>query len=156
MKPTLALLLPLLFLAACSPEPFEEPSGSYDLAAGIEGNWALENVAVEDRSFPSFSTQSFNDYFRANPLSISFNTEDQTYQVEGNDYGHPFGSGGSYQLDDPEYPTRMTCYSAADTTQLELGNMVRAIDQQMVLNRVGASCDEVYAQYSYRFQRIQN
>lgn len=156
MKRISSLLVLLAVVAACSPEPFEDPSGSYDLAAGIEGSWALENVAVEDRSFPSFSTQKFNDYFRDNPLNLRFNTQDQTYQVEGNDYGHPFGSGGSYQLDDPEFPTRLTFITSEDTMQLELGNMVRAIDQQMVLNRVAASCDEVYAQYSYRFQRVQN
>lgn len=146
----------LLFAVACRPEIEGELGPQYDLTEGIQGSWILTDVAVQDRSFPTFSTQSFSDYFQRNPVSISFEIQGNTYTVQGPDKGHPFGSGGTFSFNDPEYPSAIMLYHNADTTTLQLGNMVRKIDPTMSWQEMKSACGETYARYTYQFERVQN
>ena len=146
----------LLVAAACRPEIKGELGPQYDLSKGLQGTWSLNAVEVEDRSFPTFTTQSFTDYFQQNAVSISFQTESQTYTVTGPEKGHPFGKGGDFAFDDPQYPSQIILYQDKDTATLQLGNMVREIDPAMTLRDMKSACGETYARYTYQFERVQN
>lgn len=147
----------LLWTASCTPEPFESPDGRYDLSAGIEGRWIMTAVEVEDRSFPTFSTKDFSEYYNKSEVTLQFNTADNSYSSAGASEGLPFLGGGFYTFDNPKYPSKMYLRPTAtgDTLTLDLGNMVRSIDQKMALYEVKSTCQEVYAQYTYRFTRKQ-
>lgn len=155
MKKTIWLALTALLFWACTPEPFKSPDGSYDLTAGIEGSWTMESVVIEDRSFPTFTTLDITEYF-SEGLNLTFNPEDQSYEVIGTLEGHPFGASGSYAFDDDEFPTAITFTPAnpeLGTATISLGNMVRIIDPSMTLLHNRSSCDQQYAQYQYTFNR---
>lgn len=156
MKNTILTFLVIALLAACTPDPFKSPDGSYNLTTGINGAWELNEVVIEDRSFPQFSTKDISEFFAADPVSITFDTDNQSYTVEGTTQGHPFGEGGFFAFDNEEYPENITITpDNADLSSLtfSLGNMVRAIDPTMTLLDTKSSCDQVYAQYRYTFNR---
>lgn len=149
-----SLLLLLIGAAACRPEPFKEANERYDLVAGINGTWELAKVEVEDRSFPEFSSLDFSDFFAEQTITITFDAASQSYNFEGEATGLPFGSEGSYSFDDERYPTRISFRPVGgEELELELGNMVREIDPSMSFRRTRSSCDQVYAQYRYFFNR---
>lgn len=157
MKTKILAILALAALVACSPEPFKEPSGSYDLNKGIDGSWLLTKVELEDRSFPAFETKDVTEFFDGQTVSISFDASTESYLVDGGTAGHPFGSGGFYSFNDPNYPTQITITPSdadLDEVTLDLGNMVRSIDQQMELVNTRSSCEKVYALYIYSFNRV--
>ena len=156
MKKTVVTFMILGLLAACTPDPFKSPDGSYDLSTGIKGNWELNKVTIEDRSFPQFSTKDISEFYASDPVSITFNAADQSYVVEGTTTGHPFGGGGFFAFDNAEYPENITITpDNADlgSVTLSLGNMVRSIDPTMTFLDTKVSCDQVYAQYNYTFNR---
>jgi len=159
MKNKILIVLGLAVAVACTPEPFKSGDGSYNLATGINGNWSLSEVVIEDRSFPQFSTQDISDYFSVDPVSIRFNAEAQTYTVSGLKTGHPFGAEGFFAFDNDEFPERITITPAganSNSVTFDLGNMVRSIDPEVTFLDVKSSCDQVYAQYSYKFNRIES
>lgn len=157
MKTKILTILALAALVACSPEPFKEPTGSYDLRAGISGDWSLTQVELEDRSFPAFETKDITEYFGAESINISFDASTESYIVSGSPLGHPFGSDGFYSFNDPNYPTQISITpsdAGLEPVTLDLGNMVRSIDQQMQLVNTRSSCEKVYALYIYSFNRV--
>ncbi|QNR25616.1 DUF5004 domain-containing protein [Croceimicrobium hydrocarbonivorans] len=156
MKKLLSLGLLALAISACRPEPFKEIGAPYSVITGINGNWDLEMVEVEDRSFPQWETLEFTDFFLDNPVSINFNSNDNTYAISANSLdGLPFSSlNGTYAFDDPEYPENLYLISTdGDTSTVGMGNMVRAIDPNMIFEELKNKCDAEYARYIYTFKR---
>lgn len=149
-------LAALMLMAACTPEPFKDPDGTYDLVKGVEGTWVLTKVEIEDRSFPAFEKRDISDFLGSQTVTVTFSTEDMSYTVTGPSVGHPLGSSGFFAFDNPDFPTQMSLNSndgQFGSTTIDLGNMVRAIDPEMVLLHNRSSCDQQYAQYLYTFNR---
>lgn len=145
-----------LALVACRPEPYEEIGEAYSVIKGIEGTWSLDQVEVEDRSFPQWETREFTDFYLDNPVEITFDANDNSYAISASSLdGLPFTSlNGSYAFDDEEYPSNLYLISqAGDTNMVELGNMVREVDPLLLFQAMKTKCDAVYARYIYTFNR---
>lgn len=145
-----------LALVACRPEPYEEIGEAYSVIKGIEGTWSLDQVEVEDRSFPQWETREFTDFYLDNPVEITFDANDNSYAIAASSLdGLPFTSlNGSYAFDDEEYPSNLYLISqAGDTNMVELGNMVREVDPLLLFQAMKTKCDAVYARYIYTFNR---
>jgi len=157
MKKYLILGLLVSIAIACRPDPYEEIGESYSVITGVEGDWTLAKVEIEDRSFPQWETMEISDYFLdANSVEINFDAGSSSYAITANNLdGLPFSSlNGVYAFNDPEFPTSMNLISTtSDTNTVELGNMVRKIDQLMLFQEMKSSCDQVYARYVYTFNR---
>lgn len=148
----------LAALAACRPEAYSEIGSPYSVVTGIDGNWTLTKVEIEDRSFPQWETREVSDFFlNGNEVSLQFDASSGTYQLTANALdGLPFDAmAGTYAYDDPEYPSNLYLMGqgTTDTTVVALGNMVRTIDPMMLFEEMKSSCDEVYARYIYTFNR---
>lgn len=157
MKKYFILGLLISFAIACRPDPYKEIGEAYSVIDGLEGEWTLGKVEIEDRSFPEWSTMEISDYFlNGNEVDITFNAGAKSYLINANSLnGLPFSSTeGVYAFDDPEFPANMYLISSSnDTAMVELGNMVRKIDQLMLFQEMKSSCDQVYARYIYTFNR---
>ncbi len=156
MKRLITLAVAGLMLWACQPEAFKEIGPAYSVVDGIEGSWSLAMVEVQDRTLPLWETIEFTDYFQANPVQIDFNATNNTYSITANSLdGLPLSSmSGTYAFDDPEYPSNLHLISGTDTNTVKLGNMVRAIDPNLLLEELKENCDAVYARYTYTFNRV--
>jgi hypothetical protein len=157
MKKYLILAMLISFAIACRPDPYKEIGESYSVITGLEGDWTLDKVEIEDRSFPQWETMELSDYFlNDNAVEINFDAGSSSYAIMANSLdGLPFASlNGVYAFDDPEFPANMYLISpSSDTSTVELGSMVRKIDQLMLFQEMKSSCDQVYARYIYTFNR---
>jgi len=158
MKKIVTLGLMIVALAACRPEAYSEIGSPYSTVTGIDGNWTLTKVEIEDRSFPQWETREVSDYFlNENAVSMVIDASSSSFQITANSLdGLPFEAmTGTYAYDDPEYPSNMFLMApgSSDTTTVELGNMVRTIDPMMLFQEMKSSCGEVYARYIYTFNR---
>jgi hypothetical protein len=157
MKKYLIISAFALALFSCRPEPFGEIGDPSSVITGIEGTWNLNQVEIEDRSFPQWETRDVTDFYMdQNQISVEFEGATNQYTVSAQSAtGHPFGTGGVYTYDDPEYPSQLLLIPAgmSDTVRLQLGNMVRDIDPEFKVEQLKSSCDAVYARYIYTFNR---
>ena len=157
MKKYLVFGVLISLVIACQPEPYKEIGESYSVITGLEGSWTLGKVEIEDRSFPQWETMEVSDYFlNGNSVEIALDAGSSTYAINASSLdGLPFSSlNGLYAFNDPEFPSSMYLISTnSDTTAVELGSMVRKIDQLMLFQEMKSSCDQVYARYIYTFNR---
>jgi hypothetical protein len=157
MKKYFVLGMIISLAIACRPDPYKEIGESYSVITGLQGDWTLAKVEIEDRSFPQWETMEVSDYFlNGNAVEINFDAGSTSYAISANSLdGLPFASlNGVYAFDDPEFPSNMYLISTGtDTTKVELGSMVREIDQLMLFQEMKSSCDQVYARYIYTFNR---
>lgn len=155
MKKVFFLGVLALALWSCRPEPYKEIGDPYSVISGINGNWSLTMVEVEDRSFPQWETREFTDFFAANPVDINFDASNNSYSISASSLdGLPFSAtNGQYAFDHPEFPKNLLLIAGGDTTSVELGNMVREVDQLLLFQEMKSKCDAVYARYIYTFNR---
>lgn len=160
MKKNNLILAALIFVTAfaCKPDEPKSIGSSYDLSEGISGSWEISKVEVIDLTLPVPETRDISEYFldANNKIGITFNTGDQSYSVDNAQAAaNPFGASGTYQLNDPEFPSGMTLFTSnSDTVSLELTNMVRGIDPFMGYKIQKSACDGLYATYQYTFSRL--
>ncbi len=157
MKRISIVLLIIMGIWACKPEPFKEIGPSYDLETGITGTWQINMVEVIDLTLPVPETREISDFYvsASNPLGLMFDAESEMYTVINDDTpGNVFGQGGTFAFDDPEYPTKLSLFnSGGDTIQVDLLNMVRSIDPNMGVSYTRNSCGTDYLRYNYTFKR---
>ena len=155
MKKVVWAALLAIAIISCQPEERGEIGKRYDLSTGIDGSWSVSKVEVVDLTIPGTDKQDLSAYYTMNtPLELQFNTEDSSYTVNNNIPGAPFGDGGVFKFDDPEYPSQLMLMTQdGDTVNLAIGNMVRAIDPSMTLVKPTIGCDNPFAEYNFTFQR---
>ncbi len=155
MKNSLVIPLIILGAMACRSDAYKEIGPQYDLTTGVDGDWKISKVMIEDLTLPVPEGRDISDFFLNDPIRLQFDAGAGTYQVANPEsLGNPFGKGGTFAFDDPEFPTAMTLYTIdQDTVNLILENMVREIDSRMGVKLVKNACDADYASYTYTFNR---
>lgn len=157
MKNVILTLIVVLALASCRPEDFGSVGDPQSVITGIDGTWEISKVEVIDQTIPGTVTEDLSAFYtnQPNPMSIEVSSANNTYIVNNDIPGSPFGSEGDYLFNDPEFPTQLYLLPAGDTDtlKLNLGNMVRGIDPFMTLVRPTIGCDNPFALYNFTFKR---
>lgn len=154
----LLLIFSIFLLIGCKPDEPENIGSRFNTVEGINGSWEIHKVEVVDETLPVPETRDISDYFisQSAKVGMSFNTSSKTYTIDNaQEPANPFGTSGVYSLNDPEYPSQITLYSASqDTIIMELNNMVRSIDPYMGYKIKKEACGGLYASYIYTFRRL--
>ena len=158
MKYLSILVLVVMLMGACKPEPFGEIGPRYNLATGISGSWEIEMVEGVDLTLPVPESRDISDFYTGatDPIGLTFDAGSSMYTVKNPQTpGNIFGQGGTYAFDNPDYPTMLSLYdSSNDTIVVNLLNMVREIDPNMGLSYTRSHCGSEYFRYNYTFKRI--
>ena len=154
-KVTLFIASALLILGACKPEV--GPIGpAYEAGAGIVGTWELTNADQTDLTLPVPETRDISTFYQnAQDKWVVVFSEDSTYAVNSQGPGFDlFGAGGTWKYNTPEFPSELhlTQFDTV-TTVLPLGNMPRAIDQNVSFVYDRVRCDKPSVSYKLTFTR---
>lgn len=150
------LLAGMALVVACKKDiPDIGPQSSP--VTGINGTWRLTKVELEDLSLPIPEKMDVSSYYTSasSQLTVQFDYSARTYQVT--DQGQAinfFGTGGTWEFDNYDFPTSLTLYtSASDTVNLDLLNMVRSYDPQLGVRYSRVKCDAPSVNYEITFNR---
>ncbi len=156
MKKILAFVLIMGAVFGCKPDGYKDIGPVYDLTTGIDGSWQIAEVEITDLTLPVPEGRDISEFYtKNNPLKIDFDAEAGTYNVVNPEVkGNNFGTQGTFEFNDPEFPSAVMLITAEnDTLNMTLTNMVRSIDPKMGLKLTRARCGEDYVSYGYTFNR---
>jgi len=132
----------------------------------IEGltltQWEITSISIVDGADPARSSRDFGDFYLNgdSKLTLDFN-DDGTFMVEVGDGLNFLPSDGTWQFDDPDYPTKIILNAATNPQELQLEAPTRKIDQELKVRFDKYFCvleegEPEVPVYSYRliFQRI--
>jgi hypothetical protein len=150
-----SLFLSLFFITACETEdipPIGEPS---DKMEGINDEFVLDQVIFFDNvtPFDDNSLDVSDTYIGAEPLTISFDKEQASYDVTAGSSINLFGESGIWSFDDPKYPSTITF--KPNDGQLFTTSLLRTIrpqDEQLQISIAGG-CDKTSVTYELYFNR---
>lgn len=145
-----------ILMGGCKKDrPTLDPPGSK--LEGINSEWSLFEVEVVDVASLQEARIEVTDAFaNGDPMKITFNSGDFTYQVyQGNSPAY-FGDGGSWAFDDNEYPTKITLTTnGGETIDLPLVRTIRPVDTYLnfAFRRVCDNEEKPYIGYEFKFVR---
>ena len=143
-------------LNSCEKKVYEigEPTSKLE---GINGAWNISGVTQIDEASPLKDEMDLDRFFiiPGEPaLAITFNSADLTYSVVPGSGKNPFGDGGDWTFDDPNFPSSLTLYSTGgDTIVVGLGQTIKPTDSNLFLNQQRFCDDAPVTTYQYIFDR---
>jgi hypothetical protein len=152
----LALVTGLATFNSCEKNVYEigTPTSKLD---GINGSWNISGVTQIDEASPLKDEMDLSKFFLkpGEPiLSISLNSDELTYSVVPGTGNNPFGDGGDWTFDDPNYPSYVILYPTnGDTIQVGLGRTIKPTDSNLYLNQQKLCGDAPVTTYLYIFDR---
>lgn len=157
IKTLLSLTLLVFMLSACKPEQVFEAGTPFSSLKGINGTWVIDQVSQVDKlSTKSDNTLDVSSFFTgANPLSITFNSDDFTWSVNPGDGPNYLGTSGIWSFDDPDFPSAINVDDNGVSTVLTLNRPVREeVDQYLdfTMNRQDCAGKSAIA-YTFIFVR---
>lgn len=121
----IAFSICLLFLAGCI-EDYGGPGEPFDRQAQLTGEWVLEEVVQTDLLTlnPQFSTVNITEDFPAFRTVEMQLAESGTYTLNNPDNAPSlFPKNGSWQFDDPEFPSQIIIEQETGTAILTLRSL---------------------------------
>jgi len=156
MKKVVLVSAMIFLLATCRPDEFKDIGPAYSTTEGIDGSWQIFSVEVVDQTIPGTDVKDLSAFYTSQPalMQMEFSSDDNTYSVTNSVPGAPFGSGGRYAFNDPEFPSQIYLIPAgADTLTLNMASMVRPIDPFLTISKPTIGCDQPFALYNFTFKR---
>jgi hypothetical protein len=134
----------------------------------IEGltltKWEITSVSIVDGADPARSSRDFSQFYLNGDtkLTLTFD-EDYTFMVEVGEGLNFLPSDGTWQFDDPDYPTKIILNAGSNPQELQLEATTRFVDQELKVRFDKYFCvleegEPEVPVYSYRliFQRLNN
>ncbi len=158
MKRIIAIAALAVGLASCQPDPYKSIGERQNLITGINGTWEISDVKIIDLTLPVPEERDISDFFVAmnSRITVTFDAENNSYTVKDSQLAaNPFGSGGSYSFNQPDFPDQLTFTDATmGDLNFKLLNMVRKTDNEFGLQLTRSHCGENYVSYKYTFKRL--
>lgn len=162
----MVLLVAVALFQACKPDPTGELGDPYDKVDGLDGTWTLQSVVQTDEKAPNKRQLDLTNYYLGGSgATISFDKDAQTFSTSFSSGKNFFGETGTWSMTnsqftrfDRTYPDALWLISGPDSTELTLGQPVRAFDSQLFL-RLERKCDdggELKVRSSYEFEFVRN
>lgn len=154
--PLLFSLALVLLVLGCKPEraTLGPPSSKLE---GINDSFVLEKVIQVDMADALAPELDITDaYLGANPMVITFNSTDFTWNITENDSPNFMGASGSWAFDDNEYPTliNLTDGSSGITQVLPLDATIRETDNLLKFTFSKGCGSDITVGYKYEFRRM--
>lgn len=157
------------FVLSCQPEnvkPVGDPLNKTEL---FNGSWIIEKVIQIDvdaaqKGFPMEVQQiDITSIFPNNPftdLSLQFNATAMTFEVSKGTSFSSWPASGTWELDSPNYPSKVMLYTLTDTLSLSISNLSGIIQTPATITfretkqkAAGANfVDAIYYDYSFTKQ----
>lgn len=157
IKTLLSLAMMAFVLQSCKPKEEFVAGEPFSSLKGINGTWAIDQVLQVDKlSTKSDNTLDVSAFFTgANPLQITFNSDDFTWSVSAGDSPNYLGASGTWSFDDNEFPSYITVVEGAATKTFTLNRPVREnVDQYLDFTMERPACNgDVAVGYTFRFVR---
>lgn len=144
MKYTLLILATVILYAGCKPEIEGELGEPFDKLKGLEGTWRITTFSQLDENNPVKEERDLSEFYIVDgeePMRITLSAASMTYTTAPGPGKNYFGDGGTWMLDNPQYPSYITFHSATDTMQFNLGSIVREFDTRMTIE-LPRYCDD--------------
>jgi hypothetical protein len=153
-------LLAVAVLAnGCKPQYEGELGEATDKVKGLSGTWELEEFIVQDPNNPVLEERDLSEFYIVDgvePMRLTLNVSDKSYTVTNTIGRNPFGTTGTWQLDDEFAPSSFELYGANDTIKVELAALVLSTSNNLgLIQRRGCSSGFKSVVYKYNFKRIQ-
>jgi hypothetical protein len=132
-----------IVLNACKPEPKGELGSSSDKLTGMNGTWKINYFAQQDLNNPILEERDLSEFYVVDgvePTSITFNTSNMSYNVVEGAGRNYFGTSGTWDFDNRNYPSYLILRSETDTMTFSLGSVVRPFDNSLEL-QLPRPCD---------------
>jgi len=148
-----------LLFSSCRPELETDPGEPFDKVAGLDGDWKLYSFVQQDLNNPIKEERDLSRYYIVDdvePLTITFNASDRSFDVQITEGKNFFGEGGSWSYDNDQYPSFISLDDGMETNTFSLGSMVREFDNTLTLQlEKGCSETELNVIYKFIFERVQ-
>ena len=142
-------------LIGCKPEstvPIGEPGSKLE---GIDATWSIVAVQIVDNNTINGDSISLTNYYTDGEVpTIAFDSETKQYSVSDGGKRNFFGTSGTWEFDDPDYPTliNLTTDEGVQRT-LTLTSTVRPQDPRLRVNFERQCDDKAYATYYFEYTR---
>ena len=149
----LLLLTGVLVFSSCEERRTLDPAPSK--LEGINDTFTLTTVVQVDQITSEFDNtlDVSSAFIGTNPSTITFNSEDFTWNYEPGDSPDYLGAGGSWSFDDNEFPTLISVNNGGTTFDLTLLRTIRPQDQTLEF-QLDKSCGTTpTVSYQYTFTR---
>ncbi len=148
-------------LVSCKPEPEGELGTPFSKMEGLTAtSWEIERVVIVDGADPAKTERDFSSFYLGgeNKLTAKFDA-DGTFDVTPGDGLNFLPLSGTWQFNDPMYPTQIVLNPEGDTQILYLESPTRIIETRLRLRFDKHEClidDEWAVVYSYGliFKRV--
>lgn len=155
MKKLILLSIAALTMVGCKPEPTASIGEPGSKVEGINATWTLVAAQIVDNNTINGDSISLTDYYtEEGSPEITFNSGDGSYTVVDAGKRNFFGGGGTWEFDNPDYPTiiNLTTSEGAEHT-LVLTSTIRPQDPRLRINYERACDDKAYATYYFEYIR---
>lgn len=137
-----------------------------DRFSKIEGltltKWEITSVTIVDGADPARSSRDFSEFYLNGDSKLTLNFQDDyTFMVEEGEGLNFLPLDGTWQFDEPDYPTKIILNAGTEPQELQLEAPTRKVDQELKVRYDKFFCvleegEPEVPVYSYRliFQRI--
>ena len=144
----IAVLAAALITPGCKAKTGEFQE-AYDHQAAISHSWKLTSVVQIDKLVNPQETMNVDSYMLgANAAEISFNA-DYSYTLTLNDSKIGIGTTGSWEFDDPDYPSVVLLSSNGKTYRMNLESSIRPFDTELVLGLDHCGDNKFVVKYTF-------
>jgi hypothetical protein len=153
------LLVAAVLAQGCKPDYEGELGEATDKVKGLSGTWELEQFIVQDPNNPVLEERDLSEFYiieGVEPMRLTLNVADKSFTVTNTAGRNPFGTQGTWQLDDEFAPSSFELYGTADTVQVELASLVLSTSNNLgLIQRRGCASGFKSVVYKYNFKRVQ-
>lgn len=150
----MAVFMILLTVVSCKPDIPTDIGPSYDAVSGFSGKWRLTQVEMSDLQEALLETRDITPFYASDFGAVTLSGTEGTYEVEAGAGDFFIGDQGTFEFDDPSFPSNIVFYTnQGDTVTASLARMVREIDNDMGFNVSREKCGAPNAQYKFSFIR---
>ena len=133
-KISLFILGLAVIASSCKPEVEGELGEPFDKVAGMSGTWELSTFLQKDLNNPIKEERDLSMVYINGvdqPLRLTFDATERTYQVEITNGRNFFGTDGTWSFDNDQYPTTLILDNATEVLEMNLGSVVRTFDNEL-------------------------
>lgn len=148
-----------LLLSGCKPDIDGELGEPFNKVKGLEGTWTLSSFVQKDMNNPVKEERDFSSFYIISgeePLSITFQAADRSYDVDITNGKNFFGEAGTWKFDNDAFPTFLIFEEGENSNEFALGSVVREFDNQLTLElEKGCDGSSPYVIYKFNFDRAE-
>jgi hypothetical protein len=141
-------------------EERKEIGEPFDKVEGISGTWIVSDAAVIDEQSVLKDEIDITDFYTSDPgnvMELIFDGVTMTYQVTPGEGINFFGTGGTWEYDDPNFPEFLYLYTQVemedDTIVLQMGTTVNEFSSSMDIKYPRYCGENNVSSYRYTFLR---